>query len=175
MKNIFYIFIVILLFSGCAKKGYQLTEDEKLANKISHQVAAQLKRDLDLYPFGTSGRIPDKIKVLGLAFLYYKPIDISEGRSLLISAVQHFIDEINACEPIRKYLEQYPFQPENVEIEIYIHNSDYSKIPPGKLNVISYSHGFLKYKIDDPKNEYRLKTIHKETYEEAIKALVGSS
>jgi len=170
MRTIFII-IFIVLFTSCAKKRYQLTEDEKLANKITHHVAMQLKRDLDLYPVGTGGRIPDKIEMLGLSFHYYQPVDINLGRKLLISAIHRFVDEINTNGPIRKYLTQYPFQPENIEIRIFLYNPDHLDVTPGELSVIVYSDGFLKYKIDDPENEYRLKTIHKETYEEAVKQL----
>jgi hypothetical protein len=167
MKLILFL-IVIFLAVGCQQNiGYELSKDEKLANEITSRVAAKLKKEMGLRPCGTNGQMMNKIKVLGLSFNYYKPISIEEGRELLITAVDEFVKAVNEDERIRPYLNNYPFESKNIDIEIFLHNPNGSDVTAGNLRVISSVGGILEYDIRDPKTN-RLTTIYKETYEEAV-------
>ena len=78
-----------------------------------------------------------------------------------------FVSVVNTDESIRPYLVNYPFEPKNVEILIFLQNSDGSQIIPGKLTCMRAGEGVLTYNIEDLETQ-RLVTIHKETYEEAL-------
>lgn len=108
----------------------------------------------------------DQIKLLHWGFDYYKEIDIEEGRELLITAAHRLLKAINEDERIRPYLATYPFKPENIELRIFLHNSDGSPIGPGKLCIVSILEGVLNYKVEDAVN-LPFRKILVETFQEA--------
>jgi hypothetical protein len=166
----FLVLISFFLLCACERNvAYYPSEKEHLSNAITKKVAIQLKNELELTSFGSGGQAMDEIKMLALAFIYRKPVDIETGRKLLIAAVEKFAAEINSNEDIRPYLGNYPFGPKNIEIEIYIQNPDGREVDPEKLSIIVASEGMLKYKINS--DEFSLKTIHQEKFEEALELL----
>jgi|SRR3989344_111403 len=171
------LLIVMICMFGCSENRssitYELSIKEQLADEILKKVATQVKQEKGLDPCGTGGQMMDQIKMLALSFDYRKPIDIEKGRELLITAVNEFVAAVNADERIRPYLNNYPFEPKNVEIRIFLQNPDGSNVAPGKLSVISALEGVLKYKMDDPETKL-FKIVHTETFEEAVLKINGS-
>lgn len=110
----------------------------------------------------------NEVKMLMLAFTYNKPIEIEEGRKLIVHAVETFVSMINNDERIHPYLYNYPFESKNVQIEIYIKNPDYSSVEPEKICILSAAEGNVEYEVRDS-TTLRLKTIHEETFSEAQK------
>ena len=165
-----YLLVFILLVFGCEKNvSYQPSEKEHLTNIVSKEVAIQLKNELGLTPCGSGGQAMDQVKMLALAFNYHEPLDIETGREFLVAAVEKFAAEINSNEAIRPYLNNYPFGPKNIEIAIYIQDLNGRDMGPEELCVIVARRGILEYEIPDGK--FALKTVHKETYEEALEKL----
>src|SRR3989344_5319801 len=99
-------------------------EKQKLANEVRHKVASQLKDEAQLRPCGTIGQMLNEIQILGLTFYYYKPVDIVEGRKLLLKSVDTMLQEVNRETRIHPYLTRCPFKPRNVEIQIFLFNPD---------------------------------------------------
>jgi len=169
--SIIFFLLVILnqscLNQDCSKNANSLSEDEKLADSILRKVALKLKEDKNLWPCGTIGQKLNKIEVLGLGFNYYESISVEEARRLLIYCVNEFIKTVNQDEKIRPYLSNYPFEPKNIEIDIFMRNLDGSDFEPGKLCVAAAIDGNLEYDVRDPKTT-RLTTIHKETFQEGL-------
>ncbi len=150
------------------------TNKQKLANEIRHKVALQVKQETGLRPVGTMGQMLHEIQKLGLSFYYYQPVDIVEGRKLLIKAVDTMLQEINSDTRIHPYLIRYPFMPRNVEMTIFLRNPDGRDVAPGTLRIIEAIDGCFCYQIDNPKTN-RFTTIYKETYEEALQRLADPS
>lgn len=171
MNKIFYILSVAVLACGCQQttQNYYPSEKECLCNDITKKVAIELKNELDLLPFGSGGRAREQIKMLAISFLYRHPLEIEEGRELLITAVEKFAAKINANEAIRPYLNNYPFGPKNIEIRIFIQAPNGKDFGSEKLCLIKAQEGFLKYEIHS--GEYNLKTVYEETFEEALHKL----
>ena len=166
----FYVVITCLLCCTCEKPvSYYPSEKECLSNIITKNVATQLKNELGLLPFGSGGRAREQIKMLAISFLYRHPLEIEEGRELLITAVEKFAAKINANEAIRPYLNNYPFGPKNIEIRIFIQAPNGKDFGSEKLCLIKAQEGFLKYEIHS--GEYNLKTVYEETFEEALHKL----
>jgi hypothetical protein len=160
--------ITSLFLSGCAQNFHnRLSSDEELADECLKKAATRLKAEKDLYLCGTGGRMMDEIKMLALSFNFYKEVNVEEGRELLIEAVKALVDVVNADERIRPYLNNYPFSANNIQIRIFLQKRDFSAFGPDKLSVISSLQGILEYEIDDPETKL-FKTVHKETYEEAL-------
>lgn len=162
--------LMFFLFFSCTPNSYKISNDEKIANEIMKSVSLKLQKEKGLFPFGTGGGMMNEIKMLALSFNYYKPITIDEARGLLIYSVNEFVSEINACEEIRQYLANFPFEPRNVEIRIFIYKPDGTNVSEGDLSIISSIDNILRYKIDAPDGK-KLITVQKETYEEAVQNL----
>lgn len=170
MKKI--LLLTLLLFNfGCKKQhAYHLSEDERLVNAITKKVANQIYHEFDLIPCGSGGRMMNEIKMVALAFNYHKPLNVDAGRQLLVAAVEKFAFEMNANEEVRPFLYNYPFKANNIQIRIFIHRPDGSHFSSDDLCLISAIDGVLEYLSDDP-NGPLFKTVHSETYEEAVAKL----
>lgn len=169
------VLLLIISLCGCDipdnnPPDEQPHKEERLADEIIYKVAVRLKNELGLFPCGTGGRMMFQIQRLFLGFNYYKPLDIETGRKFLIIAVETFMAEVNANVAIRRYLDNYPFIPRNIEISIYIYDQNGKNVEPGKLCVLSAQDGLFEYTVCDAQTG-SWTTIHKETYEEALKAL----
>jgi len=146
-----------------------LTKDyEKIADKITARTAAKLKLEKDLFLIGTGGGMMDDIKLMGMYFNYYKPIDMQSARELLVYAVEEYLSSINSSEAVRPYLHNYPFTAKNIELVIYFYKPDRSFVELEKLSIIAANEGRVEYEINHSEKRI-LKTIHEETYEEALK------
>lgn len=169
-----YLFRILLglCVTGCnmAYDGNNPNKKQSSVNSVRNRVALKLKKEKELYPCGTGAQMMNEIEMLALAFNYFKPLNIEESRKLIIGAVDEFVAAVNADTGIRPYLGNYPFNPRNIEIRIFIENQDYSPPHPGALSVISFLDGVIYFRIDDPQNG-ALKTIYTETYTEAVKRL----
>jgi len=173
VKPFLCLITLLLLIASCGQNDFRNTyvpsEKQKLVNEIRKNVAQDIKMKLNLSPCGTGGQMMHQIEMLALAFNYYQPITIEEGRNLLITSIDIFVKAVNDDERIRPYLANYPFEPKNVQIRIFLRNPNGSNPGPGEFAVISSIDGILEYDVNDPKNPL-FTTIHKESYQEALQA-----
>lgn len=171
--RIVLILLVMAYFSSCnpsRKANPSPSEKVLLARQVRKKALAQLKREKELYPCGVGGGMMDQIKMLALSFDYYKLVDIEQARELLVYSTTLFLNIINENMEIRPYLEHYPFNPENIEIRIYLQNSDGSEPNSGKLTIVKMMNGTLEYVIRNPETN-RLTTLYEETFDVASKKL----
>lgn len=172
--RIFLTFLLMVFLACCGKpnipNSYALPERQIQASEVIRKTMIQLKKEKELYPFGTAGCMPNQIKMLGFSFRYYKPVDINKARELLTYSALLFLNEINETEAIRPYLENYPFNPKNIEITIYLHNPDGSEPALEDLTIVKVLGGNLKYLIKNLENN-RFTTVYQETFEEAVAKL----
>jgi hypothetical protein len=173
MKFILFLFLVLCITSCTSPQpediSFQPTKGS-LANEVRHRAFVQLKIEKGLRPRGVGAQMMDQIKMLALAFGYYKEVDIEEARELLVYAGRVFLGIINENEQIRPLLDNYPFKPENIQIQIVLQKPNGSEVSPGKLCIVTMRNGILNYKTDSPEG-YTLLTTHEETYEEAVSRL----
>ncbi len=141
-----------------------------LVNEVTNKTLVQLKKEKELYPFGVGSGMMHQIRMLAIGFRYYKEIDINQARELVMEAGTLYLNTINAREQIRRFLQTYPFQPENIEIEIYLQKPNGTEPDPGKLTIASMIRGVLKYDIVNEETG-RLTTIYRETFQEAAAKL----
>lgn len=165
----------LMVFVACCdspkiQNPYALSQKEIIVNQVIKKAFAQLKKDRELYPFGTAGRMMNQIKMLGLSLHYYEPVDIEKARDLLAYSTTLFLDLINDNKDIRSYLENYPFTPENIQIRIYLQKTDGSEPDLGELTLAKMIDGTLEYIIRSLETE-RLVTFYKEPFEEAVSKL----
>ena len=169
--NKFLFVICFLILLGCSseikfKESQKISQKQRIVNQIRSRSAKFIEKEKGLKPCGTGAQMMYEVKMLALAFVYNKPIDIEEGRELAVYAAETFVSLINKDERIHPYLYNYPFEPKNIEIEIYIKNPNYSSVDRGKLCLVSVANGYCQYEIRDDLTG-RLKTMLKETFVEA--------
>jgi hypothetical protein len=172
-----YIFCLLFLFllgcSGGNRSDYVISEKERAADEDLRKAAIELMTKAGLEPCGSGGQMMDQVKMLALSFDYKGPIQIEDARKLLIQSVDTLVAVVNNDPLIRPYLYNYPFEPKNVEIRIFLRGADQFDVPLGELVVISSIKGTFDYDIRHLETR-RLTTIFEETYAEA-KQKVGSS
>ncbi len=167
-----YLLAIMMYIWGCANptSSYTPSEKEKLCNEVIRVAAKEIYNKTGLIPFGSGGGAMDQIRMLALSFHCRHEVDITEGRKLLIAALETFMTVINKDERIRTYLINYPFEPKNIEIEIFIQNEDGSSVALDSLCILGAVDGILDYQIHTPDGLW-LETVHEETYEEALEKL----
>lgn len=165
----YFIGIIFLFFISCSS-NYQITEDEKLVDAITAITAKKLQAGKNLILIGTGGSMMDEVKMLAMSFQFFKEIEIEEARNLTVSAVKEYLAEINNNQKIRPYLSNYPFEPKNVEILIWVRKPDGSAPKSGNLDFIAAVDGLIKYYTTE-QDSIHVKRIYSETYEEALSRL----
>lgn len=168
--------LAVLVISGCDSSHihYPPSRKESLANQVTNEAFVQLKKEKKLHPFGMGGQMMDQIKKLTWAFLYYEELNIEDARRLLIESGDVILGIVNRNDEIIPYLQNYPFKPENVQIEIYLKKPDGSDFSHDKLCVITMRRGVLDYSATNPETD-RLLTVLEESYEEAVAKLNKST
>jgi hypothetical protein len=164
--KIFLILICNILLVSCLKKEDIRQKSDKIEHEILNKTIRQLKKEkkLKFLGFGESGNV--RLSMLSLSFSTDKSYEINNGRKMIIYCAETFLKNINSNEQMRPYLQNYPFNSKNIEIFLLLNIK--TKIPnKQELESIVLSHGYIRYEISDEQDN--LKTIHKETYEEALK------
>ena len=164
------LLLVVTFAWGCSSFFNEEPDYEKIADNITHNTALKLRKEKDLIPIGSGGRMMDDIKKMMLAFHYYKQVDIPTARRLLVYCVDEYLSDINTNEEVRPYLHNYPFTTKNIEIELYFYKEDRRDVPLGQILAAVANEGRVSFYIHN--KEGRLTTIHEETYEEAVRAII---
>jgi hypothetical protein len=166
-----FLLFILILITGCVENSSATDYHPSLtvlANELGHRVLWQLMREKKLYAveYGGIGGKTKPTKLLHCAFFYYREVNIDEARELLMAAGDLLLKTLNANEKIRPCFVNFPLTPKNIQVDIFLKNSDGSELGPEKLHVLSFTDGKLRYEIITSETQ-RLATIHIETYEEA--------
>ena len=167
MKSLL-LFLIISLVSSCS--NHSIPEHEKVADRITALTAKKIENETGLRLIGTGGGMMHQVRMMGMSFNYFGEMSIEKGRKLLTYCVDEYLSAINSDEQIKTYLTHYPFTCKDIEIRIFVYQSDHTDVPIGELSVVAAYDGCLTYKIRQP-GPVILKRIYKETYGEALKLL----
>lgn len=174
--NFISALLLLLFLTGCDQLCPPIEPPTKssLIHLVRTKTVKQLKFEHELYACGTGVQAMYQIEMLALSFDYFKPVEIENGRELLITALDTYVANINDEKKIHSHLGHYPFTPKDIEIRIFIRNLDGSDLPPGRLTSVSSYEGVLRYRIFDPKTN-RTTDVYEETYAEAKQKLAASN
>ncbi len=174
MRNKFgfgFVLVVFLAFFSC-RDSYKPHVAEEIVDQMTYPIAKQLYEQKELYQIGSGGRIANDVEKLSLSFMFYHEVNEEQARELLLSASQEYLSAINNNEKLQPYLYHRPFKIEDIEISVFFLKPDRSEVPPPDIYVAEVRDGMFVYKVDDLQNN-TLKTVLKETYEEALKNNAG--
>lgn len=175
MKVVVFAFLfmfVCIVVTACNQEP-PLPESDRLAYKLSGRTAEHLndKYDLRLIGVGLSGSgDEDKLKEIELTFSLTHLVTKAEGRDLILKCIEDFLHEINDFEEIRPYLVHFPFTYEDIGLRILFYSdARYEPTLDPNIDCISLIEGVISYDVSDAQNRFKIKSIEKETYEEALK------
>ncbi len=163
----------MLLFSFPPLNGIQpkmnfFDEGSKLINEVNTQVGKKLKKLYNLEPFGTGFSAPDDfILTMDLFVTSYADLDVLKARRLILQAARTYLETINANKKLKPFLIEHPFGPKNIYLTVYVAYPGKYDVEIGKLTTVSIIKDKIIYNIK--KTEYTHETIHRETFEEAVR------
>ncbi len=176
MKKILIgIFILISFFEVISCKS--LSEDNyqneplyvHLSDEVIIKTAKELKNEKNIYLIGHGGQLMYDVKKLFISFTCDETIAIKEARNLIVYSTQKFLFNINSNEQLRPYLHISPFHVKDIDLAISF--DEIAEKNDQTIDFVSIHNGQIIYDVSDEVEV--LKTIHKESYEEALK-IVGN-
>jgi len=160
-----FIYLIVAITYSCSSHKSPIYVE--IAHSITARTATKLKYQKDLHLIGTGGAMMDHIKMMAMSFRYYHEVDIDRGRKLLLDALHTYLDAVNSNEEVRPYLANYPFEPKNIEINIFISEPDGHSVSSGKITVMGAINGVLDYDIRNAETG-RLQEVYRESYDQAL-------
>jgi hypothetical protein len=162
------IFLIFVFVSSCFREKIVMNQRQQIQHQILMETSEQLKNEMNLEFLGFGTGFDEGLEMLSLSFSTDDSYDILLGRKLIVFCGEIFLKNINSNEKFKPYLKNFPFTSKNIEIFISVGNKNRkNKYNEYNLKALDLHKNFIKYEIYD-ENE-NLKTIHKETYEEALK------
>lgn len=165
---------IILLFSACQTslplQNYKVSDREKIADKITAEVAKKIETQTGLKLSGVGGGAIEHIRKLNMSFECRGMFSMEQGRELVLYCVKEYLSAINSSEEIRPHLVHYPFTPNDIEITIYIRQTDGREVPLGDLAIVNSVEGMVEYYVKQP-GAPSIRIDCKETYEESVSIL----
>jgi hypothetical protein len=104
----------------------------------------------------------------GIGFTIDQPISKQKARQILVECVQEYIQAMNNKKEIRPYLKDFPVTAKNIEVNLFIHDTNGDILFYPNIGMASVFLGSIEYKTRDPKDKYTYKTVEEETFEEAV-------
>jgi hypothetical protein len=105
----------------------------------------------------------------GVGFSIDQPTSKEKARHILLECAQDYIQEINNKKELRPYLRDYPVTAKNIDLSLSIHDRNGERIFYPNIGYASLSMGKLRYTTRDINDPDTIKTVERETYEEAVK------
>lgn len=159
------ILAVTFFIIGCSSFGHLEPDYEKIADNITEKTAKKLKEQKNLSLVGIGGKMMNDIQAMDMSFEFYQEIDLIQARKLIVCVIYEYLSDINSSKELKPYLHEYPFTAKNIEIRIWIYNSDKSRLPAENIYYISSINGMLEYYIRSEPHQ----PVYEETYEDALK------
>lgn len=182
MKRLFIILIGLISLCTIGFKFMHLEEipeNEEAVNELLSVSTMKLKKKYKMRPSGTGVAMPGGVvKKLGLDFHITGPLSKDDIRKILVHSAQDFLSYINADKEIRPYLDHFPFEMNNVELTLFLNDSQGTGLSNPHVGIAAISTDELEYDylVDHYEKSLNInmpKIIkkEKESYQEALKAL----
>lgn len=157
-------------FFGNEEKPHK--KDETRMTKIVNNSIRQLSTRYGVIPIGTGGsNVDHKSKREFVAFQLRQKISKEEARILIVEIVELLLHNINGNKEIKNYLYNQPFSYRNLEIALFIRETDNSKIFHPNIGLVNLTQrGTVNFVTYDPNDSFcGYATDIEESYEEAYK------
>lgn len=174
MINKFVLLYLLLNFfslNGFIMNKYAPPPYVQISDQLSNKTAKILEEKYHLNLIGTGGGLFKCVNMLSLSFNIQGSLSKDDLRKILIDGVNTFLNEINNDINIRPYLKRYPFLAEDVEIKLFIVDSQRREVFHPEISVAIARSGELVYKTESEQNKtrYGYESVNKEKFEDALK------
>ena len=176
MKSILLLSIAMFLtFMSCQMGNkYERHPADILVDEILLNSAILIEKKYNIKTVGSGANMPGgDINCLALSFDSKSSYSKKDLRVMLIGCANELLNQINTNEKIQEYLVKRPFTIENVQLIIFNYNSEGRYVYDPDIFVAEILGGILTYQTKDPKKEFGYKNTYRETYEEALQALLS--
>jgi hypothetical protein len=154
--------------------GRGLSESTKAGHKIAPAIGKKIASKYGLRYAGISEKgTKEKYEIIGLEFYCKRILSKDEGRRILLQCAEEFLEGLNSSSEFQQYMVNYPFNGENIIINIYIYSPITWDVYHPDISVFSFYDDVLHYMTNSPQNQYVYFSKEKETLEEA-KRIVAS-
>lgn len=145
-----------------------------LANKEAARYSKIMKQKEGLHIYGSGGRMRKSIQAITICYESQRILEVGEARRFYISVVEGFISQLNANPEIRPFLQNYPTNINNVDIDIAFINQNHSHIDDGHVAFIFSANGIVYYDRFDS-TEGKFVDLYEEPYEVAKSIVMGET
>ncbi len=148
---------------------------ERFANQVTRILIDEVKRDLGYPCEMTGGSMPRDIERIKVGFAVYEKASVDRAREIEVEITERFLRIINSHEKIRPFLREYPISADGAEIQLRFYNRRKKARQVGDcVSFVFRAQDEIVYMSADTE-EYDLKEIASERYEEALKKVKNKS
>lgn len=154
-------------------QDFPIPQSDLIVDKILGDAATILKKKYKIRPAGMNVAMPSGIiNLLGIHFQTSKALSKEEARKILVGSAQQLLGMINESQEIRPFLKVYPFTMENIDITLFINDSNGNEVEETGIGIASIKRGRVEYVTISTINDIpTYKNTDLESYEEALKIL----
>ncbi|CCB92271.1 putative uncharacterized protein [Waddlia chondrophila 2032/99] len=122
MDKMTVVLLVALVFlTSCSAYGWKMSESSRMAYEMVDELTDPYEELYGLRLSGISEAAPDgKYDNLGMDFHTYRRLSKDEGRRLILTIMDEFLDKINNTQAFRKHLTVHPFDSNHIVINIFV-------------------------------------------------------
>ena len=163
MNKLLIILCLIIFLSSCSSASH-VTEADRIIDKFS----SEMKKE-GFILVGSGGAMMDNIKEFHLSYEKINSVDVDQARTILIDKALRLINIINSDVKIRPYLNNYPFNLKNINLDLFFTKEKGGfALAPNIATAFTHTRtGKVVFTADNPA-KILLKIVHEETFEEAL-------
>ena len=136
---IFFILAFSLMFS-CSEEPQYVIEAHRLMKKFNEKLHAK-----GFFPFGVGGYLSKDIEKFTIDYIYtVESMNLEISRELLVDATETILLTVNSDIAARPYLRNYPFDADNLYINIGFYY-DGKRLPPPDISNVMLTNGKVIY------------------------------
>ncbi|CCB92269.1 putative uncharacterized protein [Waddlia chondrophila 2032/99] len=169
-KMIVVLLVALVFLTSCSAYGWKMSESSRMAYEMVDELTDPYEELYGLRLSGISEAAPDgKYDNLGMDFQTYRMLSKDEGRRLILTIMDEFLDKINNTQAFRKHLTVHPFDSNHIVINIYPNEKTGKSIFFPNLDaVLIYNEKiYYKYYLKELGDAWKDRQEEVETIEEA--------
>lgn len=164
MINLNWVTLFLLLISCKSNNKFEVPKKEIIENQIIFKTGKELEKEKQLTLVGFGGSSLKEFGHIAVSFDYFHPLNMEKARELIIYTSSQLLKNLNNNESLRDP-QIGAYEVKNIKIMIFCYMPNKSSAKPPNLGSV----WLIKNKIYYNLREENIKTIHEETYEEALK------
>jgi hypothetical protein len=177
-KQLFLLILLVSLSSCRYLSGNEVSEKTRVRHRIMKQATEKIQNRYGVKLSQISESSQPMFELIGLGFNHRGPLSKEEIRRIVVESTEILINEMNASEEWRPYLEEwgrYPCSNREASIVLFVLRKDGGELYHPDISVSASRKGVVDYRTDDPNDCYRYFEKTVEPYEVALAIVRGEA